>query len=120
MQAYYPTTCCVIGKSPGPTIFVFARHAGPMGHAAVASNVYNSVFGRHNVPMPVHQSPQGNTRPLLITVEEASSALRLGRTNVYGLIRSGRLRSVKIGHRRLVPLVALTEFIKSEMERSEV
>lgn len=46
-------------------------------------------------------------------VEEAALALRLSRSVVYELIRSGRLRTVKQGSRRLVPVAALTEFVDS-------
>lgn len=46
-------------------------------------------------------------------VEEAALALRLSRSVVYELIRSGRLRTVKQGSRRLVPVTALTEFVDS-------
>jgi excisionase family DNA binding protein len=49
--------------------------------------------------------------PVLYRVEEAAMALRLSRSAVYELIRSGRLRTVKAGRRRLVPVEALTEFV---------
>ena len=49
--------------------------------------------------------------PVLYRVEEAAEALRLSRSVVYELIRSGRLRTVKEGRRRLVPVVALTEYV---------
>ena len=38
--------------------------------------------------------------PVLYRVDEAAEALRLSRSLVYELIRSGRLRSVKEGRRR--------------------
>ncbi len=46
-------------------------------------------------------------------VDEAATALRLSRSGIYELIRSGRLRSVKHGRRRLIPVDALTEYIAS-------
>jgi excisionase family DNA binding protein len=49
--------------------------------------------------------------PVLYRVEEAAEALRLSRSVVYELIRSGQLRTVKQGRRRLVPVVALTEYV---------
>lgn len=49
--------------------------------------------------------------PLLYRVEEAAEALRLSRAMVYEIIRSGALRTVKIGTRRLVPVAALGEYI---------
>jgi excisionase family DNA binding protein len=49
--------------------------------------------------------------PVAYSVEEAAKALRLSRETLYELIRSQRLRSIKVGRRRLVPLSALTEFV---------
>jgi excisionase family DNA binding protein len=51
--------------------------------------------------------------PVLYRVEEAAEALRLSRTAIYKLVRSGRLRTVKAGSRRLVPVVALAEYVAS-------
>lgn len=48
---------------------------------------------------------------VLYTVDEAADALRLSRSAIYELIRSGRLRSVKSGRRRLVPVVALADYV---------
>lgn len=48
---------------------------------------------------------------LLYRVDEAGHRLNLGRTLMYELIRSGRLRSVKVGKLRLIPSSALVEFI---------
>lgn len=50
---------------------------------------------------------------VLYGVDEAASALRLSRSLIYELIRSGRLRSVKQGRRRLVPVSALEEYVAS-------
>ena len=49
--------------------------------------------------------------PVLYRVDEAATALRLSRSVLYELIRSGRLRTVKVGRRRLVPVDALGECV---------
>ena len=49
--------------------------------------------------------------PVLYRVDEAATALRLSRSLLYELIRSGRLRTVKVGSRRLVPVEALAECV---------
>jgi excisionase family DNA binding protein len=50
---------------------------------------------------------------VLYDVDEAAEALRLSRSVLYELIRSGRLRTVKQGRRRLVPVSALAEYVDS-------
>ncbi len=49
--------------------------------------------------------------PRLIRVEDAAKLLNVGRSAVYDLIRSGRLRSVKIGKSRRIPREAVDEVI---------
>jgi len=50
-------------------------------------------------------------RRLLLRPEEAARVLGLGRTKVYDLMRSGALRSVKVGNSRRVSMAALAEFV---------
>jgi excisionase family DNA binding protein len=56
------------------------------------------------------------TQPRLLRVDEAARLLGIGRSLAYDLIRSGRLRSIKIGGRRLVPLAAIDEAIAALLE----
>jgi excisionase family DNA binding protein len=58
---------------------------------------------------PAVRSVVVNVVPVAYRVEEAAEALRVSRSVVYELIRSGRLRTVKVGARRLVPVSALSE-----------
>ncbi|MFE6387663.1 helix-turn-helix domain-containing protein [Nocardiopsis dassonvillei] len=51
------------------------------------------------------------TEKKLLRVEEAAALLGIGRTRAFEQIRLGRLRSVKIGTSRLVPAVALDEYV---------
>ena len=50
-------------------------------------------------------------KKLLLTPEEKAETLGVGRPKVYELLRSGRLRSVKIGKSRRVPMDAVEAFI---------
>lgn len=50
--------------------------------------------------------------PLLYTVPQVTEMLNIGRTATYDLIRTGRLKSVKIGALRRVPNTALTDFLR--------
>lgn len=64
--------------------------------------------------MVAHASAGTDVVPaVLYGVDEAATALRLSRSLIYELIRSGRLRSVKQGRRRLVPVGALDEYVAS-------
>jgi excisionase family DNA binding protein len=47
----------------------------------------------------------------LLSVDEAGAALALSRSVVYGEIAAGRLRTIKVGRRRLVPAAAIAAFI---------
>lgn len=49
--------------------------------------------------------------PALYNIEGAMSALSLGRTTIFELIRSGRLRTVKEGRARLIPASAINEYV---------
>ena len=55
---------------------------------------------------------QSEIASLMYRVDEAAAALRLSRSSVYELIRSGQLR-IKQGRRRLVPVTALAEYVAS-------
>jgi excisionase family DNA binding protein len=52
-----------------------------------------------------------NEPPRCLRVDDAARVLNVGRSTVYDLIRTGRLRSIKIGRRRLVPREALDALI---------
>ena len=56
---------------------------------------------------------QPDVPALLYRVDEAAVALRLSRSVLYELIRTGQLRTVKAGRRRLVPVAALAECVDS-------
>ncbi|MFD3684534.1 helix-turn-helix domain-containing protein [Nocardiopsis sp. NPDC058631] len=58
------------------------------------------------------------TEKKLLRVEEAAALLGIGRTRAFEQIRLGRLRSVKIGTSRLVPAVALDEYVALLLDES--
>jgi excisionase family DNA binding protein len=47
------------------------------------------------------------------TVEQVAEILHIGRDKVYGLLRTGQLRSIKIGRLRRITDQHLAEFIAS-------
>jgi excisionase family DNA binding protein len=54
-------------------------------------------------------------RVQLLRAEEVAEALSIGRTKVFELIRTGELRSVKVGGARRVSATALAEYV-AELE----
>jgi excisionase family DNA binding protein len=48
---------------------------------------------------------------LLLRPEEVAQALGVGRTTVFELMRTGELRSVKIGALRRIPTDAVAEYL---------
>jgi excisionase family DNA binding protein len=48
---------------------------------------------------------------LVLTVEEAARRLGIGRTYMYGLVKSRAVESVQIGKLRRIPIEALAEYI---------
>lgn len=55
------------------------------------------------------------SEPLLIGVHDAARRLGCGRDSAYELIRTGRLRALKIGRRILVPRSELDAFVQREL-----
>ena len=54
--------------------------------------------------------PAGPDR--LYSIDEAARLLSIGRSALYGELSAGRLRSLKIGRRRLVPSGAIAEYVR--------
>jgi excisionase family DNA binding protein len=49
--------------------------------------------------------------PRLLSVSQAAAALSLSRASLYKELSTGRLRTVHVGRRRLVPESALADYI---------
>jgi excisionase family DNA binding protein len=60
-----------------------------------------------------HSAEDAAETPRLLSIKQASRILGLGRTNLYAMMASGRIRSVTAGRRRFVPREAIEEFIAS-------
>ena len=56
--------------------------------------------------------PANNVPQLLLTVEEAAKRLHICRSNMYKLISSGEVESIKIGRLRRVTPSALEDYIQ--------
>lgn len=60
----------------------------------------------------------GPETPVLLTVKEASAALRISSWKLYDLINRRRIDTIKIGRRRLIPADELTKLIDELREET--
>ena len=49
--------------------------------------------------------------PMVLRVEDLMPILGIGRSNAYALVRSGQMRSIRIGHQFRIPREAIQEFL---------
>ncbi|MBA2757371.1 MAG: helix-turn-helix domain-containing protein [Chloroflexi bacterium] len=56
-----------------------------------------------------------NAPDRLLSIDEAAKALGIGRSALYGEMGALRLRSIKVGRRRLVPSAAIAEYINERL-----
>jgi excisionase family DNA binding protein len=64
--------------------------------------------------MPTKDHPgfrSAQKMPRLLAIKQAIYELGISRTALYELIEAGKLKTVKIGRRRLVPVEAIEELI---------
>lgn len=64
----------------------------------------------------VNSAHTGN--PLLLTISQVADLLNLGRTKTYELVMSNRIKSVKLGRRRLVPRHNVDSYVAELCEES--
>jgi excisionase family DNA binding protein len=68
---------------------------------------------------PVRDGPAERAAPrLMLTVEQAAETLRIGRTTMFALVRSGEVESVRIGRLRRVPADALDAYTARQLDQS--
>ena len=79
------------------------------------------------VVTPQPRSGRGRSKPaidvtvrtdnrVLLTVEEAAERLGIGRSNMYRLLATGQVRSIRIGRLRRIPVEALDHYVASRYE----
>jgi excisionase family DNA binding protein len=57
--------------------------------------------------------------PVLLSVEEAARCLSVGRSEVFAMIRERRIRSIKRGRRRLIPMSEIDAYVQQELDKNE-
>ncbi len=59
-----------------------------------------------------------NPPPQAMTVPEVMTALKLSRSKVYDLLRSGQLRSFTVGRARRIPADEITRVMSENMQEA--
>ena len=52
--------------------------------------------------------------PLTLKVDDLMPILGIGRNTAYALVRSGQIRSIRVGRQLRIPRDALIDFLKGE------
>lgn len=69
------------------------------------------------MPKVTHR-PAGAVAPVALSVEDTMRAAGLSRQTIYDEINAGRLRSFKVGHRRLISPAALAQWVSDAEART--
>ena len=52
-----------------------------------------------------------SSNPVVLRVEDLAALLSIGRNTAYELVRSGRIRSIKVGRRYRISMEAVEEYL---------
>ncbi len=55
------------------------------------------------------------SKPILVSVADAAQMLSIGRTAAWELVRKQKIKSVKIGRTRRVPIAAIQDYVERLM-----
>ena len=55
---------------------------------------------------------QGYASRLTLTVQEAADQIGISKPVIYGLLKDGKIHSIKIGRKILIPQESVTEFLR--------
>lgn len=66
---------------------------------------------KRTVETEIGQPTSTEELPLLLTVQEVSEVLRIGRGTAYAMVRCGKIRSIKAGKQLRVPNAAIVDLL---------
>ena len=59
------------------------------------------------------ESPMFSEYPDVITVEQLMEMLHIGKNAAYSLLKSGKIRTIRIGRRYIIPKQSIITYISS-------
>jgi excisionase family DNA binding protein len=90
---------------------------GVMTSSSCTSSTVIGSKAPRSVPAHAVEPKAGNGRfvPLAVSPRKAAQYLDVGHDAIYLLLNQGRLRSVRLGRRRLIPMTELERFLADEL-----
>lgn len=82
------------------------------GHEAAVRAAVDHLVAALLAAVRAEVTPVSAAPERLLSIDQAASALGIGRTALYGELTNGRLRSFKVGRRRLIPVSAIDAYIE--------
>jgi hypothetical protein len=92
-----------------PHLFPFAANSAVKLAGASPMSICNTGISRDQLH---------GARPLAVTVKSACKLVGIGNTSMWALIKSGRVKTVSIGRRRLVIFTSLESLVADEAEQN--
>ena len=86
-----------------------AQDARPPSHLAALNQRRKA---KPKLKPPAMPEPE----PLMVRPDQAAKLIAVGRNAMYELLASGAIRSIKLGHSRLVPISELQRWIAEQLE----
>jgi excisionase family DNA binding protein len=69
--------------------------------------------------LPSGETPIDQPRPLLVNPEVGAEMVNLSESTFYELLRTNKIRSFKVGRRRVIPVAAIEEWIAAELAEAD-
>jgi excisionase family DNA binding protein len=89
----------------------------PIDHEAAIRAATDALAEAILAAVRAEAAPHNAEPEQLLSIDRAAALAGVGRTTIYSEIGAGRLRSVKVGRRRLVPVSAIEELGSSDALR---
>ncbi|WP_117198030.1 helix-turn-helix domain-containing protein [Nocardiopsis sp. TNDT3] len=80
-------------------------------HSHCSRSTASSTKAEGRVPAPSEAHAPPHVAALLLTPAEAQAVLRIGKTSLFTMLKSGEIRSIKLGRSRRIVAASLYELV---------